>query len=69
MIDRAVERGALSPDVDSDVVLDLVYGSAYHRLLQSHLPLTERFAQNVVDTVVAGLQMDRAGPNGNVKMT
>lgn len=55
MVDRAVERGELSSDVDPEVVLDLVYGAAYHRLVQSHLPSSHRFAQSVVDTVVAQL--------------
>jgi AcrR family transcriptional regulator len=61
MINRAVERGEVSPAADPDVVLDLLYGSAYHRLLQSHLPLTDRFAQAVVDTVVAGVRPDQVG--------
>jgi AcrR family transcriptional regulator len=56
MIDRAVERGEASPDTDPDVVLDLLFGAAYHRLLQSHLVLSDRFAQAVVDTVVAGVR-------------
>jgi AcrR family transcriptional regulator len=61
MVDRALERGEISAGVDPDVMLDLLFGSAYHRLLQSHLPLTDRFAQAVVDTVVAGAQLGRAG--------
>jgi AcrR family transcriptional regulator len=56
MVDRAVERGEASSDTDPDVVLDLLFGAAYHRLLQSHLVLSDRFAQAVVDTVVAGVQ-------------
>jgi len=56
MIDRAIERGELSPATDPEIVLDLVFGAAYHRLLQSHLPLTDRFAKTIVDTVVSGLQ-------------
>jgi AcrR family transcriptional regulator len=56
MVERAVERGEASPDTDPDVVLDLLFGAAYHRLLQSHLVLSDRFAQAVVDTVVAGVQ-------------
>jgi AcrR family transcriptional regulator len=67
IVDRALERGEVSPDVDPDVMLDLLFGSAYHRLLQSHLPLTDRFAQAVVDTVVAGVQSSHAGTNGNAK--
>jgi AcrR family transcriptional regulator len=61
MVDRAVVRGEVSADIDADVVLDLVFGSAYHRLLQSHLPLSDRFAQAVVDTVVTGVRSNGAG--------
>jgi AcrR family transcriptional regulator len=61
MVDRAIERGEVSTATDPEVVLDLIYGAAYHRLLQSHLPLSDRFAQAVVDSVVAGVQSTRAG--------
>jgi AcrR family transcriptional regulator len=67
IFDRALGRGEVSADVDPDVMLDLLFGSAYHRLLQSHLPLTDRFAQAVVDTVAAGVQSGHAGTNGNAK--
>jgi AcrR family transcriptional regulator len=56
MVERAIERGEVSAETDPEVVLDLVYGAAYHRLLQSHLPLTDHFAQSVVDTVTAGVR-------------
>ena len=56
IVEQAIERCEVSPDTDPDVVLDLIYGAAYHRLLQSHLPLSDRFAQDVVDTVVAGMR-------------
>ncbi len=59
MLERAIERGEMAADCDIEIVLDLLYGSAYHRLLQSHLPLTERFARGVVDIIVAGLEPDR----------
>jgi AcrR family transcriptional regulator len=61
MIERAVERGEIPSDTDADVTLDLLFGSAYHRLLQSHLTLSDRFAQSVVDTIVKGLSSDADG--------
>jgi AcrR family transcriptional regulator len=67
MIDRALGRGEVSADADPDVMLDLLFGSAYHRLLQSHLPLNDRFAQAVVDTVVAGVRPGHARTNGGAK--
>jgi AcrR family transcriptional regulator len=70
MLDRAIGRGEVSADADSDVVLDLLFGSAYHRLLQSHLPLTDRFAQTVVDTVILGVGVNgaRVPSNGTSKV-
>ena len=55
LVDRAARRGEIPPGTDADVVLDLVFGAAYHRLLQGHLPLTDRFARQVVDLVMDGL--------------
>lgn len=54
MLDRAIARGEIPADTDKDVVLDLLFGAAYHRLLLGHRPLSDRFAQRVVDTIVAG---------------
>jgi AcrR family transcriptional regulator len=54
MIEHAIARGEVPPDTDGDVVLDLFFGAAYHRLLQGHLPLTDRFVRQVVGIIVAG---------------
>ena len=58
LLDRAISRGEIPADVDKDVVLDMMFGSAYHRLLNGHRPLTDQFARQVVDIIVAGV----AGP-------
>jgi AcrR family transcriptional regulator len=56
MVERAIGRSEISAGSDSEIVLDLLYGPAYHRLLQSHLPLSNKFAEAVVTTIVSGLQ-------------
>jgi AcrR family transcriptional regulator len=56
MLDRAVERGEIPAGTDQEVVLDLLFGAAYHRLLHGHQPLTDRFARQVVDLIIAGIQ-------------
>jgi AcrR family transcriptional regulator len=56
IIERAIDRGEIASATDADVALDLLFGSGYHRLLQSHLPLDDRFARSVVDVIVAGLE-------------
>ena len=40
-------------------MLDLLFGSAYHRLLQGHRPLSDQFARHVVDLIVAGVTAQR----------
>ncbi len=51
ILERADARGELSPDVDAEVLLDLLYGPAYHRLLHGHRPLTDRFVDQVAAAV------------------
>jgi AcrR family transcriptional regulator len=52
---RAIERGEIGPDFDTEVALDLLYGPFYHRLLQGHAPLDDRFVRQVVDASLAGI--------------
>ena len=56
MLNRAIDRGEIPPGTDQEVALDLLFGAAYHRLLHGHRPLTDKFARQVVDLVVAGMQ-------------
>jgi AcrR family transcriptional regulator len=51
---RAIERGEIPAGTKVEVVLDLIYGPIYHRLLHGHAPLTDRFVQAVVDSALAG---------------
>jgi AcrR family transcriptional regulator len=56
MLDRAIARGEIAPSVDQEVVLDLLFGAAEHRLLLGHLPMTDTFIADVVDVILAGIQ-------------
>jgi AcrR family transcriptional regulator len=56
LVKRAVARGEISQRTDPDLLLDLLYGPMYHRLLQGHLPLNDRFVQAVVSTVLSGIE-------------
>ena len=52
---RAIDRGEIPRSVDLEIALDLIYGPIYHRMLHGHAPLDERFALNLVDTIMAGI--------------
>jgi AcrR family transcriptional regulator len=60
LFQRAIKRGEIPPDTDIDVALDLIYGPLYHRWLQGHAPLNDRFTRDVVDMALHGMQ-----PAGN----
>ncbi|HXS63055.1 MAG TPA: TetR/AcrR family transcriptional regulator [Streptosporangiaceae bacterium] len=55
MLDRAISRGEIPGDTDASVVLDLVFGACYYRLLHGHRPLNEQFVNQVVDVVTIGV--------------
>ena len=56
MLERAIARGEIPATVDQEVVLDLFFGAAQHRLLLGHLPLTDDFIREVVDMILDGIR-------------
>ncbi len=56
MLDRAIARGEIPASIDQEVVLDLLFGSAQHRLLLGHLPMTDDFIHDVVDVILGGIE-------------
>ena len=57
ILQRGVERGELREDVDAEVAIDALYSPLFYRLLLKHAPLTEKFADELVDVVVKGLAL------------
>ncbi len=53
---RAVDRGELAPEANTALLLDLLYGPAYHRLLHGHLPLDDAFVQDLVAAIMAVIE-------------
>ncbi len=64
MLDRSIARGEIPPGVDRDVVLDLFFGAAEHRLLLGHLPMSDDFIADVVDVILAGVERSGTGRSG-----
>jgi AcrR family transcriptional regulator len=56
MLDRAIARGEIPAGTDREVVLDLLFGAAQHRLLLGHLPLSDRFVGDLVEVILSGIQ-------------
>jgi hypothetical protein len=54
-ISRAVARGELPDDTDIDLVLDLLGGLVYFRVMLADDPPDDAVVATVVDTVLAGI--------------
>ena len=55
LLTMARSRDEIRKDTNLELTLDLLYGPIYHRLLHGHAPLTERFAQQVIDHVITAI--------------
>ncbi|GAA5193907.1 TetR/AcrR family transcriptional regulator [Rugosimonospora acidiphila] len=62
-LDAAKAAGQLRKDVDSEGLVDQLWGACYHRLLIPDLPLTEQFADRLVDTLFQGVRGEAAAPS------
>jgi AcrR family transcriptional regulator len=65
ILDRAIRRGEIPADTDAGVVLDLVFGACYYRLLHSHrlneqfVSLNDQFVSQIADIVALGVGAGR----------
>jgi AcrR family transcriptional regulator len=55
ILKRGVERGELSPDIDAEVAIDLIFGPAMYRLVAGHAPLNNASADAIVDAAMRAL--------------
>ena len=62
IIEHAIDRGEIPADSDPEVLMDMLYGPAYHRLLHGHLPLSDPFVKRVAAIVAAGARAGAAAP-------
>ena len=51
---RGIERGDLSPNADLELVLDVLGGPLFYRLLVTGGPIDERLAEGVADLILRG---------------
>ncbi len=54
LLQRALETGELPPDTDIDVLADVLWGTIFHRLLVSHMPIDRSFIEKLLDLVLGG---------------
>ena len=63
VLNRAIARGELTPDVDQELLLDLLLGPLWFRLLVSGAPIAPEEARAVVELVLDGALPRRPRPS------
>jgi AcrR family transcriptional regulator len=58
---RGVDRGDLRPDVDLELVLDVLGGPLFYRLLITGGPIDEQLAEGVTELILRGFAPDKPG--------
>jgi AcrR family transcriptional regulator len=53
ILERGVARGEIRADTDLDLVIDMIYGPVYHRVLLTGLPVDGAFTDSLVGRVLA----------------
>jgi AcrR family transcriptional regulator len=66
ILERAVERGEIPSGNDLELLIDVVYGVLWYRLLVDHAPLNEKAGQQLTDLVMRTVGYGRSsGPNAS----
>ena len=56
VVKRGIERGELSPEVDAELLIDLVVGALWNRLLITRAPLRDSLPREIVQMVLNGVR-------------
>jgi hypothetical protein len=56
ILQRAVDRGEFPTDTDLELIIDIVFGVLWYRLMLDHLPLNQRLAQELTTLIMKALQ-------------
>ena len=62
LIERAIERGELRPDIDQEIVVDVLHGSIIYQVLilgQKLTSLDAGYTQRVLDELLPGIELRR----------
>jgi AcrR family transcriptional regulator len=60
-IRRGIERGELRSDLDLELVVDLMGGPIFQRLLLTGSPMPDKLAEQIVDAALEGVAAGRRG--------
>ncbi|WP_327139432.1 TetR/AcrR family transcriptional regulator [Nocardia sp. NBC_01327] len=63
LISKAIDTGEFRRTLDPDIIIDLIYGALYYRLLITGAPLDADYADHLLDNIEPALRPDPALQN------
>jgi len=66
-LERGKAAGELKPDINTEIVVDELFGAIYYRLLFRSAPLTNQYAHELVAQAVRGMRNDRSPHRNRAK--
>jgi AcrR family transcriptional regulator len=52
ILQKHIQRRAIKADINIEIIIDLIFGAMWYRLLVEHAPLDDKFADELVDHVL-----------------
>lgn len=62
IIQAGIDRGEFRADVDLELIIDLIYGPMWYRLMVGHQPLDKAFAESLPQLAIAALRKPDPAP-------
>jgi AcrR family transcriptional regulator len=59
-LERAVQRGELRPDINTEAAITIIVGAIFFRLRMTDLPQVKREVPSIIDTILEGLAPRKA---------
>jgi hypothetical protein len=64
IVDRAIARGEIPPEVNRELVVEAMLGPIYFRLLMTDEKLDRRFVERLAEFVATGAGATHESPSG-----
>jgi AcrR family transcriptional regulator len=64
VLQRAIDQGELKKRIDLEIIVDMLYGPIFHRMLAGHAPIDDAFVDSLVTSLLEGIAVGEV-PEGS----
>lgn len=57
VLQRAIDQGELKKRIDLEIIVDMLYGPIFHRMLAGHAPIDDAFVDSLVTSLLEGIDI------------